>query len=392
MSTSIQNYIAKTTFGLEEILAQELLDLGATDIKIENRAVAFSGDKELLYKVNYCSRTALRVFLPLKSGQVLTEMELYELVKSIAWEDYLEVDGTLAVDSTVHSETFNHSQYVALKTKDAIVDRFREKFDRRPSVDVSTPDLRIHVHINKEQCSISLDSSGEPLFKRGYRVATNEAPLNEVLAAGLIYLSKWDKKSNFIDGMCGSGTILIEAAMFALNIPPQIKRIHFGFLTWNDFDIHLWKKVKQEAIQNKTPFDFQILGSDLISANVRLAQENINNAGLEDIIKVRQNDFLSSVPPEGGGILVMNPPYGERMSDQAFVEDLYKKVGDTLKKSYAGFEAWMISSNREALKKVGLKPSRKIVVFNGALECRFQNFSLYAGTKRTSFKPTAEAE
>ena len=295
MAPLIQNYIAKTTFGLEEILAQELLELGATDIKIQNRAVAFSGDKELLYKVNYCSRTALRVFLPLVSAPILNEEELYKLVQTIAWEDYLEVDGTLAVDSTVHSETFNHSQYVALKTKDAIVDRFREKFDRRPSVDVSTPDLRIHVHINKEQCSISLDSSGEPLFKRGYRVATNEAPLNEVLAAGLIYLSNWDRNCNFIDGMCGSGTILIEAAMFALNIPPQVKRTHFGFLTWNDFDVSLWKKVKQEALNNQRPFNFQILGSDLISANVRLAQENIANAGLEDIIKVRQNDFLTSV-------------------------------------------------------------------------------------------------
>jgi putative N6-adenine-specific DNA methylase len=387
MINTTQNYIAKTTFGLEEILAQELKDLGAIDIKIQNRAVAFSGDKELLYKVNYCSRTALRVFLPLVSATVLNETQLYDLVKSIAWEDYLDVDGTLAVDSTVHSETFNHSQYVALKTKDAIVDRFREKYDRRPSVDVSTPDLRIHVHIDRETCSISLDSSGEPLFKRGYRVATNEAPLNEVLAAGLIYLSNWNRNSNFIDGMCGSGTILIEAAMFALNIPPQIKREHFGFLTWNDFDVTLWKKVKLDAINNQRPFKFQILGSDLISANVRLAQENIANAGLEQYISVRQNDFLTSVPPEGGGILVMNPPYGERMSDQEFVETLYKQVGDTLKKSYAGFEAWMISSNREALKKVGLKPSRKIVVFNGSLECRFQNFSLYAGTKRTSFKP-----
>ena len=214
----------------------------------------------------------------------------------------------------------------------------------------------------------------------------HEVPLKELLAAGLIYLSKWDCKSNFIDGMCGSGTILIEAAMFALNISPQIKRVHFGFLTWNDFDVALWKKVKQDALNNQRPFDFQILGSDLISANVRLAQENIENAGLSEIIKVRQCDFLNSTPPEGGGILVMNPPYGERMSDQEFVETLYKQVGDTLKKSYAGFEAWMISSNREALKKVGLKPSRKIVVFNGSLECRFQNFSLYAGTKRTSFK------
>lgn len=387
MSKTIHNYIAKTTFGLEEILAEELIALGATDIKIQNRAVAFSGDKELLYKVNYCSRTALRVFLPIVSGIVLDEEALYKLVKSIAWEDYLDVDGTLAVDSTVHSETFNHSKYVALKTKDAIVDRFREKFERRPSVDVETPDLRIHVHIDRENCSISLDSSGEPLFKRGYRVATNEAPLNEVLAAGLIYLSKWDCKSNFIDGMCGSGTLLIEAAMFALNLPPQVKRVHFGFLTWNDFDVALWKKVKLDALNNQRPYNFQILGSDLISANVRLAQENIENAGLSDIIKVRQCDFLNSTPPEGGGILVMNPPYGERMSDQEFVETLYKQVGDTLKKSYAGFEAWMISSNREALKKVGLKPSRKIVVFNGSLECRFQNFSLYAGTKRTTFKP-----
>ena len=387
MAQQLYDYIAKTTFGLEEILAQELLDLGATETKIQNRAVAFKGDKELLYKVNYCSRTALRVFLPLLSTTVLNETQLYEFVKSIAWEDYLDVDGTLAVDSTVHSETFNHSKYVALKTKDAIVDRFREKFDRRPSVDVETPDLRIHVHIDRETCSISLDSSGEPLFKRGYRVATNEAPLNEVLAAGLIYLSKWERNSNFVDGMCGSGTILIEAAMFALNIPPQIKREHFGFLTWNDFDVKLWKKVKLDAINNQRPFKFQILGSDLISANVRLAQENITNAGLENYIKVRQNDFLNTVPPEGGGILIMNPPYGERMSEQEFVDGLYKQIGDTLKKSYAGFEAWLISSNRDALKKVGLKPSRKIVVFNGALECRFMNFSLYAGTKRTSFKP-----
>lgn len=282
----------------------------------------------------------------------MNENQLYDLVKSIAWEDHLDVDGTLAVDSTVHSETFNHSQYVALKTKDAIVDRFREKFGRRPSVDLETPDLRIHVHIDREMCSISLDSSGEPLFKRGYRVATNEAPLNEVLAAGLVYLSKWNRDSNFIDGMCGSGTLLIEAAMFALNIPPQIKREHFGFLTWNDFDVALWKKVKLDARNNQRPFNFQILGSDLISANVRLAQENIENAGLSDIIKVRQCDFLNSTPPEGGGILVMNPPYGERMSDQEFVETLYKQIGDTLKKSYAGFEAWLISSNRVDRKSV----------------------------------------
>jgi putative N6-adenine-specific DNA methylase len=372
--------IAKTFEGLEEVLAKELSDMGAEDIDLLKRAIEFKGDKRLLYKVNYSCRTALRVLVPLARFRAKDDKMLYDGVRAVPWEKYLDYRGKFVVDSVVSFSEFKHSGYVALKAKDAIADRFRDRFGRRPDVDTSDPDLRVNIHIFKEDCTVSVDSSGASLHLRGYRKAQTEAPMNEVLAAGLLKLSGWDRKTPFIDPMCGSGTLLIEAAMLAGNVPSGYYRPLFGFERWKDFDQKLWDQVRRECEEEIEEPAAPIHGYDLDEKAIQASLINIEEAGAEDLITIEKADFNTTPPPFDKGFMLTNPPYGERIK----VEDLtqfYKDIGDVLKKNYAGYTAWLLGTDLEAMKFIGLRPSRKIRVMNGPLECRLLKFDLYAGKK-----------
>lgn len=372
--------IAKTYHGLEDVLARELLQLGAQDIKTLRRAVKFKGDLGFMYKANLSLRTAVRIIKPIKSFKVRSEDQLYSELRAIDWEAYMTIDDKFAIDSFVNSPYFNHSLYVALKCKDAIVDQFRDKYGLRPDVDLDHPNLRINVHITNDTCTLSIDSSGKSLHKRGYRLETNEAPISEALAAGLILLSGWDKKSHFVDGMCGSGTFLVEAAMIAANIPANINREHFAFQDWPDFDQDLWELIRNSQLKRAHDCYGKIIGYDLNPYTVASAKVNISNSGLEDYIEIHCQDFFETEKPEGPTHLVFNPPYGVRI--QGDIPDMYQKIGDTLKKNYSGSEAWFLTSHMEGLKYVGLRASRKIEIFQAKLECRFVKYEMYKGTKK----------
>ncbi len=376
-----QSYIAKTFAGLEEILAEEIKELGGLNIKILNRAVMFEGNKELLYKTNYLCRTAIRVLVPIAIFRAQNENELYNEVLKIKWEDYIHLNGTFSIDGITSYSNITHSKYLALKTKDAIADRFREKYGRRPNVDTKDPDVKINVRVFRDECTVSLDSSVESLHKRGYRIGTGPAPLNEVLAAGMILLSGWDGNSNFVDPMCGSGTLPIEAAMFALNIPPAQFRELFGFTRWKDFDKELWQKIKDDAEAARKEFKYKIIGSDRSGRILQVAKENVVSAGLEDEISLRARYIDDAEPPEGGGTMITNPPYGERIKVED-IKKLYSEIGDAMKTKFEGYSAWIISSDKEALKFIGLRPSRRITLFNGPLESGFYKFDIYKGTKK----------
>ncbi|HTX88104.1 MAG TPA: THUMP domain-containing protein [Bacteroidales bacterium] len=368
--------VAKTVPGLEQSVADELLQMGAGKIKLLNRAVSFEGDTGLMYRANYCSRTALRILKPILEFEVENQEKLYEALRAYRWEDLFGPQFTFAIDSVVHESVFTHSQFVSQRSKDAIVDRLREVWGRRPSVDLDEPDLRLNVHIQKKNCTVSLDSSGGSLHKRGYRKTTGPAPLNEVLAAGMVLLSGWDKRSLFMDPMCGSGTLLIEAAMMTKNIPAGFFRKDFGFTHWNDFDAELWHGIKEKADAAVTESKAVILGSDRSPQAIRQSTENLRFAKLQDDIRLQVSELEALKPPEEKGWVVTNPPYDERMQ----VDDLiafYKKIGDVFKKKFTGYQAWVISSDLKALKFIGLHPSRKIILYNGPLECRFVKFELY---------------
>jgi len=380
-SESKMRIIAKTSYGLEEVLVEELRQIGVTEVELATRAVMFEGTKETLYKANLWLRSANRLIVPIKTFKIKSADDLYDKVKEIAWEDIFTVDQTFAIDSTVFSEIFNHTKFAAFKTKDAIADRFREKFDIRPDVDTGQPHIRINLHIGKEDdVTISLDSSGDPLFKRGFRESQSLAPIKEDLAAGMILMSGWDKKSNFIDLFSGSGTILIEAAMIACNIPPNINRAVFGFMNWKTYDEALFNEVVDDALDQEIGFDFKVIGVDMDARVMGMARANIEAAGLTDKIELHKKDFKDFEAPQLTGVIVCNPPYGERIGEN--VDELYTEFGDNLKTRYDGWNAWMISSNIGALKKVGLRPSRKIKLFNGSLECRFMKYEMYRGTKK----------
>jgi putative N6-adenine-specific DNA methylase len=382
MSNTPFKMIAQTMFGLEEILVNELTALGAKEIEKLNRAVAFEGDLEMMYKANLCLRTALRVLVPIHSFTVKNEYDLYQRIKEMEWENYMNVSDTLAINCSLNSTLFGHSQYLEQKTKDAIVDRFRERLGKRPSVDTEFPTLRINLFVNQENCIVSLDSSGESLHKRGYRDQTNLAPINEVLAAGMILLTGWDGKSNFIDPMCGSGTILIEAALIARKIPAGSYKSMFGFEKWKNFDADLWENVYDQAMNQITDNQPLILGGEISKHVARKAIINVNEANMKNAIRIENCAFQDLPAPEGNGILVLNPPYGERMDKDEDINALYKSIGDTLKKKWAGYNAWLITSNTEAAKYIRLDPKPKIKLFNGSLECRFMRYELYSGSRR----------
>jgi putative N6-adenine-specific DNA methylase len=369
-------FTAKTLAGMEEILQKELDSLGAVNTQILKRAVSFEGDMAMLYRANYCCRTALRILKPILVFPITKQEELYNNITKIPWEEYIGNENTLAVDAVNMTSVFTNSQYVALKTKDAIVDRFREKTGSRPSVELENPDLRINIHLYKETCTVSLDSSGSSLHKRGYRHITGPAPLNEVLAAGLIRLSAWDKTIPLYDPMCGSGTILIEANMFARNIPAGYFRPVFGFEKWTDFDPGLWKKIREEENEKIKESKIGIFGSDISSRAIAIARENIGFTKFQKQIHMEVAAFEDTMPKSASGMIICNPPYDERLQMDDIIS-FYRSIGDVLKKKYKGFEAWIISSDQKALKFIGLHPSKKITVFNGPLECRFVRFSLY---------------
>ena len=371
--------LAKTMFGLEEILADELRKLGAQNVKKMNRAVSFKGDKGFMYKANLNLRTALRILKPIVHFQAHNEKELYNKLCEIDWTEIFDLSSTFATNATTHSEVFTHSKYASLVLKDAIADTFRKKFDKRPNVDPNMPDVSINLHIAKHTCTISLDSSGDSLYKRGYKSNAVTAPINEVLAAGLILLSDWNRISDFHDPMCGSGTLLIEAALIAYNIPANIFRNRFGFEGWNDFDEKLWEKIKEVSLDKETHYCGKITGSDNFQKAVRISRKNIENALLSDNIKVKTEDFFNNTI-EAGTFILFNPPYGERIPIEVY--EFYEKVGNTLKHNYKGCSVWLISSDIENMKFIGLHPSRKIKVMNGKLECSFRKFEVYEGSKK----------
>ena len=375
--------IIKTFAGLEEVLAKEIALLGGENIRIGKRVVECEGDTPFLYRANYRLRTALRILVPIRSFMARHDNTLYRQVQKIKWNQYMDLEDTFAVDATVNSPYIRHSKYAALRVKDAIVDQFRYKTDRRPNVDVRNPSLRVHIHISNEHCTLALDSSGDALYKRGYRTDTLEAPINEVLAAGLIQLSDWQLDRPLIDPMCGSGTIPIEAALYAYNMPAQIARRQFGFMKWRDFDANLWEDIKQEALKAQQDFNYPILGFDKNFRAIRVSQHNALAAQLEGKISFERKAFERLEAPHEEGLIIMNPPYDERL-EEANIGELYKMIGDRFKQAFPGYEAWIISSNMQALKKVGLRPSKKLVLFNGPLECKFQKYELYRGSRQAA--------
>ena len=382
--------IAKTFFGFEELLAKELQVLGAQDVEIGTRAVSFKGDKGFMYKANLSLRTALKILKPIYYFKATNDQNLYKGIQGIDWSKYIGESQTFVIDTTIHSDNFKHSQFVSQKAKDAIVDQFREKTGQRPSVDKDFPDLRINIHIDKDQVSVALDTSGDSLHHRGYRTATNIAPINEVLAAGILLLAGWDGKSDFLDPMCGSGTLLAEAAMIACNIPANINRKEFAFEKWNDWDNDLFDQIIDALMKRTREFHYTIIGYDKAPSAVQKAKDNIVNANLEDYVSVIQGDFFDSKKENTGPLqLVFNPPYGERLNIE--LERFYREIGDTLKNNYSNTNAWFITANLEALKFVGLRPSRKLN-FNGSLEARLVKYEMYEGSKKGKYMNSENEE
>ncbi len=391
---------ATTAFGLEEVLAEELYNIGAENIELGNKIVYFLGDNTVLYRANLELRTAIRVLIPQFYFKFRNEKELYENIFDIDWQEILNPNTTLAINSAVKSEKYTNSNFISLKVKDAIVDKLRSHYGKRPNIDLENPYLRLHIFIINDSCTISFDSSGESLHKRGYRTEQGAAPMNETLAAGMILISGWDGQSNFVDPMCGSGTILMEAASIAYNIAPGKNRSHFGFMNFPDYDEALWNKIKEDAISREREFKFKIFGSDADKSAIKNAKANIINANFAWKIIVRNKDFFEYskeflienellADNENVATIMMNPPYGERIS-QDDIEVFYEKIGDTLKQNFTGYNAWIISSNKPALKKLGLRTSKKLTLFNAGLECKFHKYELYTGSRKSKYNLTEE--
>jgi putative N6-adenine-specific DNA methylase len=373
--------IAKTLFGLEKVLAEELESLGAGDVRPANRAVLFEGNSYLLYRVNYCSRLALSILASIAEFRIGSSNDLYNNGMRLEWDKYLNCDDTFSVVPVVNSKIFRHTGYAGLLLKDSIADWFSKRFGKRPSVDTTDPKVVINLHISNDTVNVSLDSSVVPLFKRGYRKEQFFAPLNEVLAAGMIKLSSWDSRFSIVDPMCGSGTIPIEACLIAHRIPPGKFRSFFGFQRWKGFDYELFEKVRKEADKQIINSQVKIYASDISDDAVSKARSNILNAGLNDLIYLEVSDFKNIKPKESDSFVFINPPYGKRIKTTV-IEELYSMIGSTLKHNFAGSTALIITADREALKHVGLKPIQKNTLFNGALECTFVKYEMYQGTRK----------
>ena len=369
--------IAKTFMGLEPVLAKELAQLGASDVQVGRRMVSFMGDKELMYRANFQLHTAIRILKPIKHFKALSADDVYDGVKDIDWSEYIGLEKTFAVDSVVFSEEFRHSKFVAYKVKDAIVDQFRERTGKRPNISITNPDIRLHIHIAEDKCTLCLDSSGESLHRRGYRQESVEAPLNEVLAAGMILMTGWQGDCDFIDPMCGSGTLLIEAALIAHNMAPGLFRKEYAFEKWPDFDADLFDKIYNDDSQERE-FHHHIYGYDIDIKAVNTARLNAKAAGLTSDITVEEQDFKDFVKPREKSIIVCNPPYGERISTPDLL-GTYKMIGERLKHQFTGNDAWILSYREECFEQIGLKPSIKIPLFNGSLECEFRKYQMFDG-------------
>ena len=404
--------VAKTFKGLEEVLAQELIELGANEVQLERRAVSFKGDKAMLYRANLCLRTALRVLVPVRVESLKIKVErsrkvesrktkieskkpedqVYEIAKSVKWERYMTEDSTFAIDATVYSDNLRNSRFVTYRVKDAIADYWTEKTGKRPNVNTEDPDVRINVHIANEQVTVSLDSSGESLHKRGYRVATTEAPISEVLAAGMLLMAGWKGQCDLYDPMCGSGTIPIEAALIARNIAPGVFRKAFGFEKWPDFDEELWSEIYNDDSKERD-FAHKIYGSDASFYAVQQAMKNVKSAGVQKDVELRQIRMeelrVESLELKEEKMVMINPPYGERLASNKDMEELYGKIGTALKHQFTGATAWIISSNEAAMKCIGLKPSKKMRLLNGELDCQFNKYELFAG-KRSEALPHSD--
>jgi putative N6-adenine-specific DNA methylase len=377
--------VAKTLYGLEEILAEELIGLGANEVQIGRRIVSFEGDKELMYKANFCCRTALKILKPLVRFRAKNPDEVYEQIKQLDWLQYLAPKKTFAIDAVVYSETFTHSKFVTYRAKDAIADYFTEKNIQRPSIRVNNPDIQLHLHISHNECTLSLDSSGESLHKRGYRIEETEAPLNEVLAAGMILKTGWKGESHFVDPLCGSGTLLIEAALIAMNIAPGIFRDKYAFEKWDDFDAGLFEKISTDDSHEKN-FTHMCFGSDISRKAITAAEKNVNNTGLSNYIKLKVLPFQEMQENPGKGILITNPPYGERLKLNDLMS-LYSMIGERLKHVFPGYEVWIISSNPEGFDKIGLKPASRMKLINGALSCEYRQYIMFSGKLKERIVP-----
>ncbi len=370
----------KTLYGFEDILAKEIEDLGGQHIEKITRGVKCEGNPEFLYKANLSLRTALKILMPIHSFRAKNEKELYDRVMEFDWSHFLDVYQTFAIDHVVFSELFKHSRFVSLKVKDAIVDQYRNKYRKRPSIDTRCPDVLLNLHCANDYFTISMDSSGEPLNQRGYRERGHRAPMNEVLAAGMLMLAEWNKDIPLVDPLCGSGTILTEAAMIAMNMPPNLKRQQFGFKTWPQFSPVLWNRIKIEAESHIRKPMMDMVGIDIDNNAVAMARKALGKIGLRREVKIREMDFREFKPLAKEGMIVTNPPYGERIGDTD-MPDFYISMGDAFKRNFHGYTAWIISSNKPALKKIGLDYTKRLKLFNGALECDFCRYDLYVGSK-----------
>ncbi|MBL7921619.1 MAG: class I SAM-dependent RNA methyltransferase [Bacteroidia bacterium] len=375
-----------TFFGLEEVLAKELLHLGGRDIVEFKRGVSVVGDLGFLYKANLCLHTALKIVIPITKFTADSEYEFYDNIKRIEWEKFISVTDSIMIESVLNSEIFTHSLFANQKAKDAIVDRFREKTGNRPDVDLLRPMFKLYIHIFKNEVTLNLDSSGDPLYKRGYRSDINEAPMKEVLAAGLVKLSGWERHLELIDGMCGAGTIAIEAALWANNIPPGYYRSDFTFMRWRNYDEKLYETIYDSSINKIKENEVNIIANDIEEDTYKKAIINTQNAKVDDAVTCVNQSFFDLMPKRGSGVVILNPPYGERLPVPE-IEKMYKEIGNKLKKDFQNYNAWIITSSPEAIKSIGLRPSRKIHIYNGSLECRYLKFELYGGSKKAVKNP-----
>ncbi|MFC2098798.1 class I SAM-dependent RNA methyltransferase [Bacteroidota bacterium] len=376
----MKDLIATTLFGLEDILSGELQALGAESVRTHNRAVSFAGDKAMIYRANYHLRTALRILKPIRSFPAQNENDIYREIREIGWERHVETRDLIAVETVLLSKKYRHSGFISQRVKDGIVDRFRDRTGKRPSVDLKDPNVRIHIHLTDTHCSVSLDSSGDSLHKRGYRTQPYKAPLNEVLAAGMLYLSGWSPEIAFLNPMCGSGTLCIEAGMIARGLPGGHFRNGFGFQKWKDYDPVLFESIRRERYLTEHE-KFRIYACDVAPEAIQATQQNLASAGMLGKVELKRTAFESWDIAMGEGILIMNPPYGERMED-GNLSELYRSIGDTLKQKYKGFQAWVLSGNPEALKHLGLRPEKKLSLFNGPIQCKYQKYDLYEGSRK----------
>lgn len=368
--------IAKTFYGFEPLLADEIKSLGGTDIESGRRMVKFTGDQSILYKSNIYLRTSLRVLKTIKTFSIQNQDDYYSKLRETEWENYLGLHHSFAIDSVVFSEIFKNSLFAAQRAKDAIVDRFRTKYAKRPMVDTENPDVLINIHIAEKQVTVALDSSGLSLHRRGYRTAEGAAPINQVLAAALIKLSGWDINTPFIDPMTGSGTLAIEAALIARNIPPGLIRKDFCFQNWPDYNKNLYKQLLEEVKLNE--IKPHIFANDISADVLDIARQNASKANISSFIRFTNKPFNEIKPVAGPGTVIINPPYGERMKESE-INKLYSEIGNSLKEKFNGYNAWIISSNIEAMKQIGLKPYKKVKVLNGSLECTYSGYELFSG-------------